>query len=119
MLRPEALGAAPGPRTVVVSLYRDAFDVYIGRPGRGQPGEFGNPFRPAQDTAEARDHCLRQFLAYFLRRLDDDPEFCRRVLALRGRRLGCFCAPRGGLTADDRPWRCHGQVIAAYCDGLL
>ena len=31
-------------QTVVVNIYKEQFDVYIGRAGRGQDGYFGNPF---------------------------------------------------------------------------
>jgi hypothetical protein len=47
--------------------------------GRGEDGYFGNPFRMGQDS-----------------------EFKHRVLALKGKRLGCFCKPKA----------CHGDVIA-------
>ncbi len=92
------------PTTTVVNLRSAAFDVYIGRAGRGFDGYFGNPFRVDVHGARAitlfRDE-------YFLPRLVADPVFRSRVLALRGKRLGCFCKPRP----------CHGDVIAAWIDG--
>lgn len=32
-------------RALVVNIYKDKFDVYIGRKGKGHDGYFGNPFR--------------------------------------------------------------------------
>ena len=32
-------------QTVVVNIYNEQFDAYIGRAGRGEDGYFGNPFR--------------------------------------------------------------------------
>jgi len=46
------------------------------------------------------------FADYFYERLASDPEFRERVLALRGKTLGCFCKPRA----------CHGDVIANYLE---
>lgn len=91
----------PKPLTTVVNLRQAAFDVYIGRAGRGFDGYFGNPYR--RDAHG--DDAIRLFeTAYFLPRLATDPEFRRRVLELRGKRLGCFCKPRP----------CHCDVIAAW-----
>ena len=88
--------------TTVVNLRREAFDVYIGRAGKGKDGTFGNPYRVSRwvDVEQA----LVSFRLYFLNRIDTDPEFKKRVLELRGKRLGCFCAP--GL--------CHGDVISEW-----
>ncbi len=86
--------------TTVVNLRREAFDVYIGRAGKGQDGYFGNPFDVRQHGASA----MPKFIDYFHKRLVSDHEFHTRVLALRGKRLGCFCKPRD----------CHGDVIATY-----
>lgn len=97
--------------TRVVSIYRDAYDVYIGRAGKGQDGTFGNPFKPG---ARGRRTALQQFDAYLHARVAD-PAFRAAVLALRGKVLGCFCAPAGGLTASD-PLICHGQLIARWLD---
>ena len=40
--------------------------------------------------------------------MESDPEFRAKVLALRGKRLGCWCAPAP----------CHCDIIAAYLDAL-
>jgi Domain of unknown function (DUF4326) len=40
--------------------------------------------------------------------LNKDPEFKRRILALKGKRLGCFCQPEA----------CHGDVIADWLNKM-
>ena len=89
--------------TIVVNLYKESFDVYIGRAGKGQNGYFGNPF-----SGPNREANVKQFHTYFHERIKTDDEFRRRVMKLRGKRLGCFCAPNP----------CHGDVIADYLNSL-
>ena len=92
-------------KTTVVNLKRDPYDVYIGREGRGFEGPFGNPYLVAKDS---RDRAIEKFSIYFYTRMEFDPIFREKVLALKGKRLGCFCKPQA----------CHGDVIAEYLDGL-
>jgi len=96
--------------TTVVNLYKTPdFDVYIGRKGLGQDGYFGNPFIMAKDnTPEARDSVLASYRTYFYSRIEKDPEFKKRVLSLKDKRLGCFCHPKA----------CHGDIIAEWLDGV-
>lgn len=96
-------GEAMNP-TRVVNLRREAYDVYIGKAGKGQAGTFGNPFW-VNDEAR-RDEVIAKFKTYFLERIAGDPEFRGQVLALKGKRLGCFCVPK----------RCHGQVIVDFLE---
>jgi len=90
------------PRCTVVNLGRSSYDVYIGRKGKGQDGYFGSPFRIGPDGT--REQVIEKFRAWFQRRIATDPTYRERVLELRGKRLGCFCAPLA----------CHGQVIADW-----
>ncbi len=46
------------------------------------------------------------FRWYLELRTRHDPDFRRDVLALRGKRLGCFC----------KPGPCHADVLAAWVD---
>lgn len=85
--------------TVVVNAHHSPFDVLIAR-----PSIFGNPFRRGVDGS--REEVIAKYREWFARRLQD-PKFHLAVLELRGKRLGCYCAP------DP----CHGQVIAEYVDG--
>ncbi|GHV53437.1 hypothetical protein FACS1894181_17240 [Bacteroidia bacterium] len=92
--------------TKTVNIYASAFDVYIGRAGKGQDGYSGNPFRLR--AGEDRGATIERYREYFHNRLETDPEFKRRVHELKGRTLGCFC----------KPYPCHGGVIAEYPDNL-
>ncbi len=92
--------------TAVVNLRYEPYDQYIGRPGHGQDGYFGNPF-PLQ-PGEERGATLDRYRNYFEYRLKTDPEFKARVHALRGKTLGCFCKPRP----------CHGDIICEYLNSI-
>jgi len=91
-------------QTKVVNIRREAYDVYIGRMGRGQDGYFGNPF--ALEHGAARGSTLERYRKYFYGRLQSDPGFRQRIHALKGRTLGCFCKPNP----------CHGDIIKEYLD---
>lgn len=89
-------------KTTVVNIHRDEpYDVYIGRAGKGFDGYYGNPCLGGTRSAK-----VRAFENYFKGRLKRDPEYKARILALRGKRLGCFCTPL----------LCHGHIIAAWVD---
>lgn len=90
--------------TKVVNVYKEPYDVYIGRKGRGHDGYFGNPYRI--DSWACRSDALADYKFYFLDRINKDPEFKRRVLELKDKTLGCFCKPE----------RCHGDIIAEWVD---
>jgi uncharacterized protein DUF4326 len=96
----------PIMQTVVVNIHKEPFDVYIGRRGRGQDGYFGNPFRIGHGIS--REDAVERFEKYFIDRIDKDSEFRRRILALKGKRLGCFCKPKA----------CHGDVIADWLNKM-
>jgi hypothetical protein len=91
-------------KTRAVNLRKEEYDVYIGRAGHGQDGYFGNPF-PLRPN-ESRGSTLEKYREYFYNRLKKDPEFLKRVLELKGERLGCFCKPQP----------CHGDIIAEWLD---
>ena len=93
-------------QTVVVNITKEPFDIYIGRAGRGEDGYFGNPFRIGNGTS--REDAVQKFQKYFIERIEKDSEFKRRVLALTGKRLGCFCKPKS----------CHGDVIADWLNRM-
>jgi hypothetical protein len=97
--------------THVVNISRGSVcDVYIGRrlladrvvgAKDGLDGYFGNPYHLG-----TREECIRRFREYFAHRIVEDGIFRQRVLALRGKRLGCFCAPRS----------CHGDVYVQWLE---
>jgi hypothetical protein len=94
--------------TSLVNIYhKSEYDVYIGRPGRGEDGYYGNPEDLKKHNGD-RDACLRAYRKYFYDRLDSDSEFKIKIQSLRGKRLGCFCLPQ----------KCHGMIIIEYLDGI-
>lgn len=114
--------AAPeGGRVYSLRVDPGVAGVYIGRPGQGEAGPWGNPVALGlpcpicatthPKTGPGRDEAITCYDLHLRRRLEVDPDFARRFDALQGKSLLCFCAPRGGLSADDRPYRCHGQVM--------
>lgn len=98
-------------RTRVANITRnEPYDVYIGRSGKGQDGYFGNPIRVGHFCQRCRElhgtplSTLPCFDSYFRARIATDAEFRTRVRELKGKVLGCFCAPGP----------CHGSLIAQW-----
>ena len=75
---------------MVVHCKRDAYDVYIGR-----PSIWGNPFEIGRDGT--REEVIAKYESYVL----DKPELMRALENLKGKVLGCWCAPKP----------CHGDVL--------
>ena len=90
--------------TKVVNLFKQAYDQYIGRAGKGKDGYFCNPY--SLKTGALKGSTLSLFKRYFYERLATDPEFKKRVLNLKGKTLGCFC----------KPGPCHGDIIKEFLD---
>src|SRR4051812_40082498 len=104
MIQPDAGGTTmTTPPTTVVNLTRgESFDVYIGRPGKGQTGPWGNPF------VLGRDADRTTVIAKYERWLQTQPQLLAWLPELKGKRLGCFCHPP----------LCHGDVLARLADAL-
>lgn len=88
-------------KTSVVNIREERWDVYIGR-----PGVFGNPFVLTKKTTRAE--VIRKFGIWFTKKLAQDPDYKAQVHKLKGKVLGCFCAPLP----------CHGDVIAQYLETI-
>lgn len=90
--------------------------VYIGRPGNGVAGPWGNPVVIGRRCPVCSDvhtqigPVLACYEAHLRERLLRSPEVARDFDKLLGRDLVCFCAGVRGLGPDDPP-RCHGQVM--------
>ena len=69
--------------TRVVNIRREDYDVYIGRAGKGQDGYFGNPIK--LQPGEGRGATLERYKEYFHNRLRTDPQFKKRIEALKGK----------------------------------
>jgi|GEM_PF-1080565 len=103
----------PTPATRVVHVKLDPYDVYIGRTMAGTKyvnQGWGNRYRvlrgesPAAAISNYREWILTQ------------PEILARLPELRGKTLGCWCAPKGGIGGDIHGVTCHGEILAALAD---
>jgi Zn finger protein HypA/HybF involved in hydrogenase expression len=66
--------------------------------------QFGNPFQLEKDGGDyTREQSIEAYRVWFAEQLEDD-EFRAAVEDLRGKTLGCWCAPKG----------CHGDVVLEY-----
>lgn len=98
--------------TTVVNIHTGPYDVYCGRPGKGQDGYFGNIHHVGQcDACRGRFHTRAEALAlfkiHFEERIRTDEIYRERIKReLPGKRLGCFCAPK----------ECHVNVIVAWLE---
>ena len=89
--------------TIVNKHHKLPYDVYI---GRGSP--FGNPYVIGVDGT--REEVISKYIEYFNARVEQEEDFKKSVLALKGKRLAYFCHPKA----------CHGDVIIKYLeDGAL
>jgi hypothetical protein len=105
----------------VVNLYKDQYDVYIGRAGKGRDGYFGNDHPVGKPCSRCRvTHVQGEAVDAYERDFNDMLEnkigFKARLHQLLDQvpegqelRLGCFCKPK----------RCHGDVIATYLNKIL
>jgi hypothetical protein len=87
----------------VVHCKREPFDVYIGRPSK-----WGNPFALPKDIDDAVfERTLRaDLLVKYEMWLRKQPHLMASLHELRGKVLGCWCAPK----------LCHGLVLAKLAD---
>ena len=86
----------------VVNINHSRYDVLIDR-----KTIFGNPY---PEWKYGREECIRRFELYFWNRIERDPAWKEKVLAIREEgkdgvvRVGCHCAPLP----------CHGDVYTDY-----
>ena len=87
----------------------DGNHVYVGRANPYVPGatqsEWANPF-PVKKFG--RDGCIAEFERVLREQLAVDGDKRARLLALRGKTLGCWCKPE----------HCHGDVLAKVIEEL-
>lgn len=75
----------------VVHCKKEPYDIYIGR-----PSFWGNPFEIGRDGNRAE--VIKKYEAH----LQTQPKLLAHVHTLKGKRLGCWCAPLP----------CHGDVLS-------
>jgi len=71
---------------MVVHCKKEAYDVYIGRPSK-----WGNPFKGSNRNQNVADY--KEYVR--------NSELYEQLEELRGKTLGCWCAPL----------RCHGDAL--------
>lgn len=81
--------------TTVVHCKRASYEVYIGRPSK-----WGNPFEIGRDGT--REEVIEKYRTWIVAQ----PELMAALPELRGKVLGCWCAPKA----------CHGHVLAELVD---
>lgn len=77
---------------LVVHCKKDPYDVYIGRPSK-----WGNPFAIGKDGT--REEVIEKYREWLMKNWVDA---FLDVAELRGKILGCWCAPLP----------CHGDILA-------
>lgn len=93
---------------------RKSGDVYVGRPGRGEVGTFGNPYHPNEICSRCWTYhrgpaaTIPCFKLYFTERVTTDATFRQQVLRLRGRTLWC-----PGCKGKSP---CHAEVIVEWLE---
>ena len=96
--------------------------VYIGRvvPRRGlKKSRFANWIKRSEyeieELLQRYEATMRRHLMIPVNPALPSP---KEIKALHGKTLVCWCAPNGGVTRDDKPWCCHGQVLAQLAEEL-
>jgi len=84
--------------TTVVNIKRSKCEVFCGR-----GSFFGNQYRIGRDGD--RGEVIEKYREWFNKKLTNS-EFRVKVLALKGKKLGCWC----------KPLRCHCDVIVEYLE---
>jgi hypothetical protein len=91
---------------LVKNIRFQEYDVYCGRPRKGSTSLLGNPFVIGPDGT--REEVIAKHIAYADYRFEHDPEFKAAVLALKGKKLGCFCNPQA----------CHCTKLAELANSV-
>ena len=84
--------------TTVVNLYKDNYDIYIGRGSK-----WGNPYIIGKDGT--REEVINKYKEYIL----SSPNLMTSLSELKGKVLGCFCKPQ----------KCHGDILVELTDRLV
>lgn len=84
----------------VVNIHHKVpYDIYIGRPGKGQTSKWGNPFVIGVDGT--REEVIEKYKQYLMDSYQAGKFTREDFLALDGKILGCFCSPKP----------CHGDIL--------
>lgn len=86
------------PHPLVVHCQKTKYDVYCGRPSK-----WGNPFEIGKDGN--REQVIQKFKEYLLKH----PTLFSEVKELKGKVLGCWCAPKA----------CHCDILAEIANSEI
>lgn len=81
--------------------------IYIGRVNvrkKLPESPFANPFKLISNLASDRIKVVYDYFYHFYPKMKNEPSFLEKVLALRGKTLGCWC----------KPYVCHGDIIINF-----
>lgn len=92
--------------TKVVNLYKESYDIYIGRGSK-----WGNPYSHMKNTlakykVTSREEAIEAYRDYIVN--GEGRWLLLYLEELRGKRLGCFCKPKS----------CHGDVLVELLEML-
>jgi hypothetical protein len=106
----------------VVNLTNDSYDEYIGRGieyhthmlakgiKAGEKGWLGNPhpigWCDICKKYHTRIDCIKNFRKDFFKKINENTDFRKSIMLLKGKRLGCYCKPK----------ECHGDVIKEWIE---
>jgi hypothetical protein len=83
--------------TRVVNINYEDYDIFIGR-----PSIWGNPFIIGKHGT--REQVIEKYREYVL----SNPSLMAMLPELRGKRLGCYCAPKP----------CHGDILVELLEEM-
>ncbi|QDH46940.1 hypothetical protein LAh9_130 [Aeromonas phage LAh_9] len=84
----------------VVNLYKEPYDVYIGRSKWGEPrNKWCNPFR--SEKGEPPFRVINMYKKHLWSQIKKGEITIEDLISLDGKSLGCFCKPKP----------CHGDVV--------
>lgn len=103
--------------TRVVNRKLDNFEIYIGRgsaygnmAASTKPNSFGIPL------VKTKEEAIEAYRTWIISLSESERNAL--LYQIKDRVLGCYCAPKGGCSAMDKPYCCHGQVLAELADRL-
>ena len=93
----------------VVNVRYADYDIYVGRYNNKIPSSkifydniLGNPY--VINFQNTRKIVIELYKLHFYKLIKDDPLLIEKLKTLKGKTLGCWCAPKA----------CHADIIASY-----
>ena len=86
----------------IVNLYKEPYDVYIGRSRKGEPfNKWCNPFVIDKSNPNSLSEVLDKYRKYLWKEIKSGNITVEDLKNLDVKVLGCFCKPKD----------CHGDII--------